>query len=112
MVIQWTSNGQDQLKPPQRVTWVSEDGGHLRIHGSTTGIPMNEVMVVAAPAPTPLAGLAADVKADQLGDEKYPISVLLTPQGRLEISADVDEKGLVKLKEMLEHYEKILKLIG
>jgi hypothetical protein len=39
------------------------------------------------------------------------ISVLVTPQGRLQISADLDVKGLGKLKQMLEQYEQILKLL-
>ena len=37
------------------------------------------------------------------------ISVLVTPQGRLQISADLDVKGIGKLKQMLEQYEQILK---
>lgn len=39
------------------------------------------------------------------------ISVLVTPQGRLQISADLDVKGIEKLKQMLEQYEQILKLL-
>jgi hypothetical protein len=39
------------------------------------------------------------------------ISVLVTPLGRLQISADLDVKGLGKLKQMLEQYEQILKLL-
>ena len=35
----------------------------------------------------------------------------VTPQGRLQISADLDVKGLGKLKQMLEQYEQILKLL-
>jgi hypothetical protein len=39
------------------------------------------------------------------------ISVLVTSQGRLQISADLDVKSLGKLKQMLEQYEQILKLL-
>ena len=39
------------------------------------------------------------------------ISVLVTPQGRLQISANLDVKGIGKLKQMLEQYEQILKLL-
>ena len=39
------------------------------------------------------------------------ISVLVTSQGRLQISADLDVKSLGKLKQILEHYEQILKLL-
>jgi hypothetical protein len=38
------------------------------------------------------------------------ISVLLVGN-RLEITANVDDKGLEKLKQVLEQYEKILKLL-
>jgi hypothetical protein len=38
-------------------------------------------------------------------------SVVVTPQGRLQISADLDVKGIGKLKQMLEQYEQILKLL-
>jgi hypothetical protein len=36
---------------------------------------------------------------------------LLTPQGRLQISADLDDKGLDKLKQMISKYQEILKLM-
>ena len=39
------------------------------------------------------------------------ISVLVTSQGRLQISADLDVKSLGKLKQMLVQYEQILKLL-
>ena len=47
--------------------------------------------------------------SDKKGDDE--IGVLVTPQGRLQISADLDVKGLRKLKQMLEQYEQILKLL-
>ncbi len=54
---------------------------------------------------TPAKSGPSDKKGD--GNE---ISVL-TPQGRLQISADLDVRGLGKLKQMLEQYEQILKLL-
>jgi hypothetical protein len=106
-LIQWTSNGVDQLQPPGRVTWISEDGSHLRVHGSLTGIPMNAVSVVTAPTPktNPTPAGATDVV-----NSNADISVLLK-DGRLEIVATVDANGLQTLKEMLVRYEGILELL-
>jgi hypothetical protein len=107
-VVQWTSKGVDQLNPPARVMWISEDGSHLRVHGSTTGIPMNEVSLVKAthgtntPPPPPVITDVVNRNAD--------ISVLLK-DGRLEIAATVDVEGLQTLKKMLVQYESILDLL-
>jgi transposase len=49
--------------------------------------------------------------SDNEGGDGNGISVLVTPQGRLQISADLDVKGIGKLKQMLEQYEQILKLL-
>lgn len=101
--VQWTSGGVDQFKPVRPVAWVSEDGKHLRVHGSMTGIPMSEVAVTAAPKP-PARGSSAYAGTD--GE----LNVLLTGN-RLEITANVDLAGLERLKEVLGHYEHILKLL-
>ena len=47
----------------------------------------------------------------QIVGDGNEISVLVTSQGRLQISADLDVKSLGKLKQMLEQYEQILKLL-
>ena len=81
--------------------------------GYPTGIPTSEVTVVEPPALIPVATLTTPAKSgpsDKEGDGNE-ISVLVTPQGRLQISADLDVKGLGKLKQMLEQYEQILKLL-
>jgi hypothetical protein len=116
--VQWTSNGVDQFKLPLKVVWVSDDGSHLRVFGgSMTGIPMAEVSVVDAPKVPPTGvvagtGIAAGKStarayADVVDGE---LNVLLRGK-RLEITADVDREGLVRLKEILGKYEEILKLI-
>ena len=75
--------------------------------------PISEVTVAEPPAPILVAKLTAPAKSgpsDNEGDGNG-ISVLVTPQGRLQISADLDVKGIEKLKQMLEQYEQILKLL-
>ena len=60
-----------------------------------------------------VAKLTAPAKSgpsDNEGDGNET-SVLVTPHGRLQISADLDVKGIGKLKQMLEQYEQILKLL-
>lgn len=109
-VIQWTSGGVDQLKAPGRVTWIAEDKSFVRIHGSPTGIPMNELTVLknhetASSAPVPqLTGMVEN-------SPTRDINVYLTGN-RLEITATVDADGLKILKEMLTKYEGILELLN
>jgi hypothetical protein len=112
--IQWKSLGVDQFKQPQKVTWIADDGTHLRVHASMTGIPIGEVSVVAAPRASSFAAAASSALASsgEQGDnaEQGAMSVLLTGK-RLQISADVDAVGLAKLKDILVKYEEILKML-
>ena len=112
--IQWKSQGIDQYKQPQKVTWIGDDGTHLRVHASMTGIPMNEVSVVPAPKAAHFAAASSAASAST-GTQTTVVdpgdmSVLLSGK-RLQISADVDAEGLAKLKEILTKYEEILKLL-
>jgi hypothetical protein len=108
--VQWTSDGVDQFKPARKVTQIQDR--YVWVDGSQTGMPISEVTVVEPPAPIPVATLTTPESgpSDKEGDGNE-ISVLVTPQGRLQISADLDVKGLRKLKQMLEQYEQILKLL-
>lgn len=49
--IQWESLGVLQFTQPQRVRWVSEDGTHVAVEGSDTGIPVEQVSIKLPPAP-------------------------------------------------------------
>jgi hypothetical protein len=110
--VQWTSDGVDQFKPARKVRQIQDR--HAWVDGSQTGIPISEVTVAEPPAPILVAKLTAPAKSgpsDNEGGDGNGISVLVTPQGRLQISADLDVKGIGKLKQMLEQYEQILKLL-
>jgi hypothetical protein len=108
-LIQWTSDGADQLTAPGRVMWISDDKSFVRIHGSPTGIPMSEITMVKSPEPASvvpppqITGLAEN-------SPQRDINVYLTGN-RLEIIATVDAEGLKTLKEMLTKYEGILDLL-
>jgi hypothetical protein len=78
---------------------------------SQTGIPISEVTVAEPPAPILVAKLTAESGLSDNDGDGNGIGVLVTPQGRLQISADLDVKGIGKLKQMLEQYEQILKLL-
>jgi hypothetical protein len=109
--VQWTSDGVDQFKPARKVRQIQDR--HAWVDGSQTGMPISEVTVVEPPASIrsqSLRPLAKSGPSNNEGDGNE-ISVLVTPQGRLQISADLDVKGLGKLKQMLEEYEQILKLL-
>jgi hypothetical protein len=107
--VQWTSNGVDQFKPVRKVTRI--DGDHAIVHGSATGISMNELTVVSAPAPIPPPGLTKPTSTAPTVPEGdgNDISVLLAAN-RLQITADVDAAGLEKLEKMLAKYKEMLKL--
>jgi hypothetical protein len=111
--VQWTSDGVDQFKPARKVRQIQDR--HAWVDGSQTGIPISEVTVAEPPAPILVAKLTAPAKSgtsENEGDGNGDgISVSVTPQGRLQISADLDVKGIGKLKQTLEHYERILKIL-
>jgi hypothetical protein len=116
--VQWTSNGADQFPKPLPVEWVSEDGSHLRVVGSTTGIPMHEVSVAKppeppkpTPAPAPPPGGSSVVLSgnDKLIDNN-PVSIAIIGK-RVHITADVDEAGVEKLEKALAQIKGVLKTL-
>jgi hypothetical protein len=107
--VQWTSGGVDQFKAPMRVSWVSEDQSFLRVHGNLTGVPMSEVTVTEAPK-APLTNIGTHAPQSGRDSDRGELNVLLTGN-RLQITADVDRAGLVRLKEILTRYEGILELM-
>ena len=109
--IQWTSGGVDQFKPARRVVSVSADGSHVQVHGSPGGVPMSEATVVDPPAPPSPATLRVKSGQTDPVDTENDINVYLTGN-RLQITADVDGKGLITLKKVLDQYEEILKLLS
>src|SRR6266496_2979947 len=48
--VQWTSGGSDQFRVPRKVIGIFPDGQHVQVFGSNTGVPMDELTVVEAPA--------------------------------------------------------------
>jgi hypothetical protein len=112
--VQWTCNGADQFKPPRKVTKIA--GDFVWVHGSNTGVPLEQITIVDAPAPRTVMEAGKSIFAEpgpkDAGppDDAVQIDVLLTGK-RLQITADVDAAGLAKLKDILAKYEEILKML-
>jgi hypothetical protein len=113
--IQWSPGGVNQFKPVRKVEWISDDGNHLRVFGSLTGIPVSEATVEAAPAtaasaPPPLFVPASTQMNTHGTKQENPINAYLVGN-RVQIAADVDAEGLKKLQSILDKYSEILQML-
>jgi hypothetical protein len=112
--VQWVSNGVEQFTSPRRVIEILPDATHVQVFGSNTGIPMTELNVVdppILPPMTPPPTVARTEAASAWAQSENDLNVL-QKGNRLQITADVDLEGLDELKEILGHYEAILKRLG
>lgn len=62
-LVQWTSNGVDQLKEPRRVTGVSDDGQFAFIEGTKTGVPASELTPTSTGEKANLPSQPTDIAA-------------------------------------------------
>jgi hypothetical protein len=104
-LIQWESQGLLRLPRPLRVRTVSEDRQWVAVEGSTTGIPMSEVIVDTAsrqPTPPPVFELEEEKRSPgfeewfraKVGPEKL---VVISYRGEGEVGA----KEIQKLIDIL-----------
>ena len=114
--VRSTSSGVDQFSS-RRVDWISDNGDHLRVFGSPTGIPMSEVQIVQpeAKATGPKAfdqqPAVAD-KATRKNDSNGINATGYVVDGRLQVTADVSADDIDALKEMLTKYQEILRMMN
>jgi hypothetical protein len=112
--VQWVLHGVEQFKSPRKVVGIFPDGTHVQVFGINTGIPMTELNVVDPPAhpsltpPSTVARTEATSVWEQGGNDLN----VLQKGNRLQITADVDLEGIDELKEILGHYEAILKRLA
>ena len=109
--VRWASAPFDQRDTPRQIIRIAEEFAF--VHGSPTGMPMNELTIADPPRVPPLGGTSAETpKSASSADASRDgdLNVLLRGN-RLEITADVDRAGLQRLKEILGKYEEILKII-
>ncbi len=76
-----------------------------------TGIPMSEAAVTEPPV-VPAAGALRAPRHHGASHVGGDLNVLLTNEGRLQITADVDLRGLRRLKDVLAKYDEILTLLA
>lgn len=106
--VQWTSQGQEQFPVPRVVSRVFRDerGWFVALQGQIGALPMDDVDVVEPGAASAPATLSAKPEADQAN----PIEIFMTADHRLQITANLDRKGVDKLRALLDKYGEILDL--
>ena len=112
--VQWESGGVIQFEA-RKVDWISDDGTHLRVFGSPTGIPMDQVEKVPAPMASPTPPVTAphvEVKSQNHGGSSKLNATAFVENGRLKLTADVGPNEIEALREMLEGYKTILKFLN
>jgi hypothetical protein len=107
--VRWISGDVIQFES-RKVDWVSDDESHLKVFGSPTGIPMDQIELVkppmdAAPVLRPEQAKPTD-RGGKLNATTY------VENGRLKLTADVDLEEIEPLREMLESYKTILKFLN
>ncbi len=83
----------------------------MSVDGYTKAYPMTEIEPFTQPAAKPAAAVVAASQAEAPTGEKDPIETFLA-NGRLQINANVGLDGIGRLKQMLDKYEDLLKLMN
>jgi len=115
-LVQREVNGNLTFPAPRRVTHVFNDSVHgwmVSVDGYSGAFAMSEIQPVSATfvAPAPAAPSEQNLTAhgNEFGSD--PIETFLA-NGRLQINANVGLDGIGRLKQMLEKYEELLKLMN
>ena len=99
---------------PRRVKGVFHDkssGWMVSVDGYSGAYPMSEIQPFTAVAPmAPVQPLATSQDQQPQGTESDPIETFVA-NGRLQINANVGLEGIGRLKQMLDKYEELLKLM-
>lgn len=110
--VSWISAGVTQFERRQ-VEWVSEDNSHLRVFGSPTGIPMNQIELTSPPMESPAQNPKAPISSVANPDQSKKLNATAyVENGRLKLTADVGLHEIEALREMLEGYKTILKFVN
>lgn len=108
--VQWVSQEREQFNVPRTVTDIIRDterGWFVSVRGERGALPMEQIEVVQLGD----GALRRDAVVATASGTGQPIEVFLSAEGRLQISADIDEGGVNTLIDMLEKYKPILALV-
>lgn len=113
-LVKWTSGGVDQFDA-KKVEWISPDHSHIRIEGSKTGIPINEIEIIT-PSLTKdsrnqMEEFDLDEQESKISDVKTKKIKASVENGRLIIAANVSADEITALQEMLSKYKEILEML-
>lgn len=98
---------------PRRVTHVFHDKDHgwqVSVDGYSGAYPMSEIQTVVPAAPLASPPPSVEQGPAAQGQQEDPIETFLA-NGRLQINANVGVEGIPRLKQMLDKYEELLKLM-
>jgi hypothetical protein len=119
-LVQREVGGALTFPAPRKVTALFHDpkfGWMVSVDGYAGAFPMSEIQPFTPSAqqrevpPTPVQALQPAAPPQGGGGEKDPIETFLS-NGRLQINANVGLEGIGRLKQMLEKYEELIKLMN
>ena len=120
-LIQWTSDGVDQFRPPATVLGFSDDGQWVFTDQGRSGIPLSEVSVVGSsppekPTPPPAPPHVLAAMSQRLGeDDPLPEGTSILTKGKLKagsfevrVSGEIGAKEIGKIIKLLKAQQAIL----
>jgi hypothetical protein len=116
-MVQRDVDGLLSFPAPRKVTEVFYDqnaGWMVSVDGYAGAFPMSEIQPFTPPASLPKEPPPSMVQmaaTGPSGGEKDPIETFLS-NGRLQINANVGLQGIGRLRQVLEKYEELLKLMN
>ena len=113
-LVQREVSGVLTFPAPRKVASVFQDSAHgwmVSVEGYNGAFPMSEIMAAATPIPKVSAQNPPTPTPEGEAQPKDPIETFLA-NGRLQINANVGLEGIIRLKQMLDKYEELLKLMN
>jgi len=114
-LVQRETDGILRFPAPRKVSGLDFDNNHgwmVSVEGYNGAFPMNEIIPAQAPGASPaVTRVAASEPVDGASKSTDPIETFLA-NGRLQINANVGLEGIGRLKQMLDKYEELLKLMN
>jgi hypothetical protein len=113
-LVQREVSGNLTFPAPRKVASVFNDAAHgwmVSVEGYHGAFPMSEIIAATAVKAAPIVQPIPAQQAEGDAPTKDPIETFLA-NGRLQINANVGLEGIARLKQMLDKYEELLKLMN